>query len=248
MFIKFTKVERCHSITNILSVFRLCHLTSTALCRLFHVVSVPPTVMWAVSSVSCFLVHSPLRDHLLPTTPAPRLAWGWCPEVGNFVLLCRAARFTVTRTGWAGSKPCCVHLKGGPAPPSLVSAWSWVRGAGCGWLAQPRLCCKRAEAGNSFQPFIRVAIFCCVGHPTLLGMTSSFAECTAVPSPPAACCQLCPDGPHRLLSLGSLRPGLRGAQAGGWAHTLLALPRRPDRRVGSGICQAPCSVSVSDEE
>ena len=220
------KVEHCRSVTTVLSIFRLCHLTSTALCHLFHMVSVPPTVTRAVSSVSCFLVHSPLRDHLLPTTPAPRLAWGWCPEVGNFVLLCRAAQFTVTRTGWAGSKPCCVHLKGGPTPPSLGSARSWVRCAGCRRLAQPRLCCKRAEAGNSFQPFIRVAIFCCVGRPTLQA-GHDFIVCR-VYGCPCSSCRLLPALPGWSPSPPVPRkPAPRAAWCPGWrlgTHTSRTAP------------------------
>lgn len=113
-----------------------------------------------------------------------------------FVTRCGSRRHGRAELGAVG--PCCVHLKGGPAPPSLGSARSWVRCAGRRRLAQPRLCCKRAEAGNSFQPFIRVAIFCCVGRPCRRrGMTSSFAECTAVPAPPAACHGHCLDDPPR---------------------------------------------------
>lgn len=40
--------------------------------------------------------------------------------------------------------------------------------------AHPQTWCKRAEPGNSFQPFIWVAIFCCVGFPRAGRCMTSF--------------------------------------------------------------------------
>ena len=133
--------------------------------------------------------------------------------------------------GGLGRKQAVLCPPGGagrrPAPQSLGSAGSRVRGAGRHRSAQPRLCCKRAEAGTSFQPFIWWQPFAVWDYPLQAGLTSSSVECTAVPAPPAACrehCWITPLAhcPLEARTRGCVCPGQR------WAHTLLTLPCRPD--------------------
>lgn len=114
-------------------------------------------------------------------------------------------------------------------------------------MGQPGSAAKEAERAAT-QPFIRVAIFCCVGRPCRRrGMTSSFAECMAVPLRlqrlPTGTAWIVPLAP----SLGSPAPGLRGAQASGWAHTLLTAPGVSAPGLSLRDLLSPM-YSLSDEE